>query len=155
EYRPCRHKTSHHGKDRVIFIGPQAQEVLKPWLKTDLSAFLFQPREAVAERRAWLRSKRKTRVQPSQRDRRKGMPARRPGERYPTDSYRQAIARACKVAGIDSWHPHQLRHSAATRLRHDFGLDVARAVLGHSSPVVTEVYAELDRAKASEAMEKV
>jgi hypothetical protein len=34
-------------------------------------------------------------------------------------------------------------------------LDVARAVLGHSSPVVTEVYAELDGAKAAEAMEKV
>jgi hypothetical protein len=34
-------------------------------------------------------------------------------------------------------------------------LDVARAVLGHSSPVVTEVYAELDGAKAAEAMERV
>jgi hypothetical protein len=32
---------------------------------------------------------------------------------------------------------------------------VAWAVLGHSSPVVTEVYAELDQAKASEAMERV
>ena len=43
---------------------------------------------------------------------------------------------------------------AATRLRKEFGLDVARAVLGHSSPVVTEVYAELDGAKAAEAMER-
>jgi hypothetical protein len=33
--------------------------------------------------------------------------------------------------------------------------DVARAVLGHSSPVVTEVYAELDMSKAAEAMERV
>ena len=53
------------------------------------------------------------------------------------------------------WHPHRLRHSAATWLRREFGLDVARAVLGHSSPVVTEVYAELDGAKAAEAMERV
>ena len=45
--------------------------------------------------------------------------------------------------------------SAATRLRREFGLDVARAVLGHSSPVVTEVYAELDEAKAAEAMARM
>ena len=45
--------------------------------------------------------------------------------------------------------------SAATQLRKEFGLDVARAVLGHSSPAVTEVYAELDLSKAAEAMEKV
>jgi integrase len=53
------------------------------------------------------------------------------------------------------WHPHQLRHSAATRLRKEFDLDVARIILGHSSPVVTEIYAELDREKAIAAMERV
>ncbi len=46
-------------------------------------------------------------------------------------------------------------HNAATRFRREFGLDVGRAVSGHSSPVVTEVYAELDGAKAAEAIEKV
>jgi integrase len=80
-------------------------------------------------------------------------------------SYRQAIGygidkanRAIREAGGDEipyWHPNQLRHNAATRLRREFGLDVARAVLGHASPVVTEVYAEIDGAKASEAMERV
>lgn len=39
--------------------------------------------------------------------------------------------------------------------RREFGLDVARAVLGHASPVVTEVYTEMDQAKASEAMGKI
>jgi integrase len=53
------------------------------------------------------------------------------------------------------WHPHQLRHNAATRLRKEFGLDTARAVLGHASAAVTEVYAEMDGAKAAEAMERV
>jgi hypothetical protein len=37
----------------------------------------------------------------------------------------------------------------------EFVLDVVRAVLGQSSPVVREVYAELDGAKAAEAMERV
>jgi integrase len=74
---------------------------------------------------------------------------------YTTTSYRRAIACACKRAGVPQWFPHQLRHSAATRLRKEFGLDAARAVLGHSSPVVTEVYAELDSAKAAEVMAKI
>ena len=78
-----------------------------------------------------------------------------PGERYTADSYRRAITEGCKNAGIDPWHPHQLQHDAATRLRREFGLDVAGAVLGHKSPAVTEVYAELDRARAVDAMEEI
>jgi hypothetical protein len=34
------------------------------------------------------------------------------------------------------------------------GLDVARAVLGHKSPIITEHYATLDVAKAAEVMAK-
>lgn len=49
------------------------------------------------------------------------------------------------------WHPHQLRHNAATELRREFGVETARVLLGHRSPAVTEVYAEIDRAKAVEA----
>jgi hypothetical protein len=32
-YRPARHKNTHCGKDRVIFLGPQGQEVIKPYHK--------------------------------------------------------------------------------------------------------------------------
>src|SRR5262249_10449879 len=45
-YRPIQHKTASRGKDRVVAIGPKAQEVLKPWLKADPDALLFSPREA-------------------------------------------------------------------------------------------------------------
>ncbi len=38
EYRPHSHKGEHHGKERVIYLGPHAQEIIKPWLKTDLHA---------------------------------------------------------------------------------------------------------------------
>jgi len=167
EYTPSSHKTEHHGKTRTIFIGPAAQEILRPWLRTDLEACLFQPREAEALRMVRLREARKSKVQPSQVDRSKPGGAARFAESYNANSYRQAITRAVAKANaerrksdptapeIPNWHPHQLRHSAATRLRREFGLDVARAVLGHSSPVVTEVYAELDAAKAREAMERV
>lgn len=53
------------------------------------------------------------------------------------------------------WHPHQLRHNAGTRIRKEFGLEVARAVLGHRSAVVTEVYAELNSNLAASVMEKI
>lgn len=36
-------------------------------------------------------------------------------------AYCKAIARACIAANVDHWTPNQLRHSAATRLRRDYG----------------------------------
>ena len=53
------------------------------------------------------------------------------------------------------WSPNQLRHSAATFLRKEFGIEVARIILGHSSAAVTEVYAELDQARAMEVMAQI
>jgi integrase len=61
----------------------------------------------------------------------------------------------CIRAGVSPWHPHQLRHNAATAIRREFGLDVARAVLGLSTSAVTAVYAEADMEKAAEAMERL
>jgi integrase len=165
-YVPESHKTEHHGKRRTIYLGPAAQVILRPWLRPELTAHLFSPREAMDERRDERRQARKTPLTPSQRGRtRKARPKRSPGDRYDTKSYHHAVRYGIRKANreaerigqpsIPEWHPNQLRHSAATRLRREFGLDVARAVLGHSSPAVTEVYAELDMTKAAEAMERV
>jgi integrase len=165
-YTPERHKTEHHGRERRIYLGPMAQEVLKPWLRTELSAYLFSPRDAMEELQTARRKARITPLTPSQRSRkRKRRLQRVPGEQYGPKVYGHAIAAGIVRANqereklgllsIPRWGPNQLRHNAATRLRKEFGLDVARAVLGHSSPVVTEVYAELDGAKAMEAMERV
>ena len=41
-----------------------------------------------------------------------------------------------------AWHPHQLRHTAATAIRRRFGIEAAQHVLGHATLSVTEVYAE-------------
>jgi integrase len=59
EYRPARYKTVHNGKTRVIFIGPQAQVELRPWLRPELEAYLFQPAEAETARRRAQRDWRK------------------------------------------------------------------------------------------------
>jgi integrase len=154
-YRPDSHKTEHHDITRVVFLGPKAQAVLTPFLERDPGAYCFSPREATAEFRERQRKARKTKVQPSQQDRRKRKPGKQPGERYSVDTYGNAVERACFKAEVPPWHPNQLRHTKATEIRREFGLDDARAVLGHRSPTITETYAEIDQAKAAEVMEKL
>ncbi len=154
-YRPESHKTEHHDIARVVFLGPKAQAILAPFLFRNPGAYCFSPREAVEELRRRQREIRKTPIQPSQRDRRRRKPRKQPGERYSVDTYGNAIERACLKAGIPEWHPNQLRHSKATEIRREAGLDAARAVLGHRTPKVTEVYAEIDQAKAAAVMEKL
>ncbi len=46
-YRPARHKTEHHGKERNIPLGPQAQEILRSFRKTDATAAIFAPADAM------------------------------------------------------------------------------------------------------------
>jgi integrase len=54
------------------------------------------------------------------------------------------------------WHPHQLRHTAATEIRRAFGLEAAQLTLGHSSAQVTDaVYAERDQGKVVDIMRQV
>jgi integrase len=154
-YRPESHKTEHHGVTRVIFLGPQAREVLSPFLDRDTGAYCFSPRESVAHLRASQRGARKTKVQPSQRNRRRRKPKQAPGLRYSVDTYGNAVERACRKAGVPAWHVNQLRHTKATEIRRQAGLDTARAVLGHRSPAVTETYAEADMEKAAAVMERL
>jgi integrase len=153
-YVPESHKTEHHGKQRRVYLGPEAQSVLQPFMDRNSTAFCFSPSEAEKERHSRLRRERQTPVQPSQRARRKRRPQRRPGERYTKDSYRWAIRRACERASVPIWTPHQLRHTRATQLRKKFGIEAARVVLGHSDPRVTEIYAERDFKLAEEIMSK-
>lgn len=171
-YTPEHHKTEHHGHHRPVYLGPKAQAIIKPFLRTDLNAYLFDPREATEEFHAERRRNRKTPMTPSQAKRaRKAKPMTAPRQRYTTESYRRAIARACRKADreahqdrsqvaaedvlVPQWHPHQLRHNAATRLRKEYGLDAARVVLGHRSAAVTEIYAEIDHARAQDIMSRV
>jgi len=149
-YRPVRHKTVDLGKDRVVPLGPKAQEVLRPWFKADPDAPLFSPAESRARFLGELRARRKTKVQPSQQDRRKKSPKRRPGSTYTRDSYKQAIERGCRKAGVPVFRPNQIRHAFGTRIRKEFGLEAAQVLLGHSKADVTQIYAERNLALASQ-----
>lgn len=53
------------------------------------------------------------------------------------------------------WHPYQLRHSYATRVRKQHGLEAAQVMLGHSRADVTQIYAEKNESMAVTIAEKV
>jgi len=151
EYRPESHKTEHHGIERIIFLGPRAQEIVWSFLRSDVQAYLFRPADAVRDlhrRRAQTAHVRR-RVDQS---RRKSQPRKKPGEHYTSASYCYAIHKACERAGLAVWGPNRLRHNAATFLRKEFGLEAARVILGHTGAAVTEIYAEIDRRRAAEIM---
>jgi integrase len=164
-YRPAHHKTEHHDVVREIPIGARARGVLEPFLKRELSAYLFSPKEAEAQRLAALHALRTTPANEGNRpgyhdSTRSGQPRRMLNDFYSVDSYRGAVERACdkadrwakgaRVIGNDErlvprWHPHQLRHNAATKIRAEFpefALEAAGAVLGHKTVSATLIYAE-------------
>ena len=53
------------------------------------------------------------------------------------------------------WAPNRLRHTAATEIRREFGLEAAQISLGHSQANVTQVYAERDMKKGIEVARKI
>lgn len=118
EWRP-RHKTEHLGLAVVVPLGPKARALLAPRLRR-CDGYLFAPRATKRNRRY--------------------------GTHYTATSYRLAIWRAIKRANaagaqIPHWSPHQLRHAVAQRVRDEFGLEAAQAVLAHESLSATQLYA--------------
>ena len=150
-YNPQGHKTAHHGKQRMIYLGPLAQEIINPFLVgRALDTCLFSPAEAERERYDEARTHRRPGQKPSPKK-----TSRKIGDKYSVDAYRKAIGRACDAAGVPRWTPHRLRHNAGTDLRRQFGVEMARVILGHSNVATTEIYSEVDQAKAIEVISKI
>jgi len=171
-YRPAQHKTAHHGFSRTIYIGPRAQEVLQPFLERPQTSYCFSPAEAMAEFQQKRAENRTTPIHQGNKPGTNVKPKRTKKFKahYTVTAYGHAITKAVKKAfrpeGMSDeefatwkpdqhWHPHQLRHNAATFLRREFGLETARIILGHRSAAITEVYAEQDQEKALEAIGRV
>jgi site-specific recombinase XerD len=176
EYRPRFHKTAWRGKTRVIPLGPRAQEVIRPFLDRDPDAHLFDPRQAVADHHAGRGSRRRSKRTPSEVARRKSKPGEDHADHYDRRTYRQAVVRACdrafphpelsKVRPKDltaeqraelhewrkrhRWSPLQLRHTAGTLVRSQYGLEAAQLHLGHAKADVTQIYAKRDLSRAHE-----
>jgi integrase len=156
-YRPTAHKTAHKGIAREIPLGERCKAILEPFLASrPTTAFLFSPVESMAEMRAKrVRVKTPPGVGNCAGTNRKAKPLRKPGERYNNRSYAHAIRKAAAKAGVPHWHPHQLRHTAGTNFRREFGLEASRVMLGHTSEDMTASYAERDLSIAEKVAAKV
>ena len=171
-YRPAEHKMLHKDRARVVYIGSSAQEVLLPYLLRQEMDCCFSPREAAQQVRDRRTEERTTPegYGNSVGTNRKRKPVRPPSDRYDVHSYRRAITRACELAfsmpeelrhipanvadaherrvraaewrAAHCWAPNRLRHSAATEIRAEFGLEGVQAILGHSRRDTSERYAE-------------
>ncbi len=156
EYRPQEHKTEHHGRERLIFIGPNGQEIVREFLTDEPGEYLFSPAAAELERHKARRADRQSPMTPSQLTRTaKPDRRRKPGKCYTVTSYCRAIHKACEAAEIPVWTPNQLRHNAATALRRKYDIETVRTILGHATGFTTEVYAELDFDKARSVIGRV
>jgi len=159
EYRPSSHKNANRGKERVIYIGPQGQEILRPYLLRPADIYCFSAAQVSDDNRANIQATRPERTTPrypceaarvereKEARRQRGSKTRLPGKRYRTGSYAIAIRRGCvRAFGDDGpkWSPNQLRHLAATEIRKRFGLEAAQIILGHAQADVTQIYAERD-----------
>ena len=74
---------------------------------------------------------------------------------YNKNSYAQAIERGCLRAKVPVFTPNQIRHTFATKVRRDHGLEAAQVLFGHSKADVTQVYAERNRALATEVARQI
>ena len=144
EYVPQSHKTEHHDRPRVIFLGPKAQKLLLPYLLRPADSYCFSPREAESKRRAAQHEARQTPINCGNRPgtNRKAKPRRIAGEKYDRNSYARAVRRAAVAAVVGTWSPHRLRHTFATEVRKSYGLEAVQVCLGHSKADTTQIYAE-------------
>ena len=149
-YTPTEHKTEHHDITRKIFLGPECQKVILRFMHRPADDYLFDPRDAVKERKSLGKSHRRENQKTSPRKTQRVI-----REKYDTSSFHQAVSRACEKAGIPRWAPNQLRHTNATLIRKNFSIDHASTFLGHAHISTTEIYAEKSLEKGKEIAQNI
>lgn len=100
-WEPERHKTQYRGHELIMYLGPRCQARMGRYLYQ--APYCFDPKGQSKNGRA--------------------------GRCYSVQSYRQAIQRACRRAGLPEWMPHQLRHARGHLVREEMGLEAAQVVL--------------------------
>jgi integrase len=163
-YRLTEHKTEEHHGDKTVCLGPRAQEILRKYRKQYPTGYFFRPEDTVAFKQNLRRKNLK-----QQRRKSKG---RALNPRYTSQSYGNAIKNAFRLlalekdykeargrmkmtrqdaakAGIEWWHPHQLRHSRTTITRDSHGTEASAAQNGQSL-TVNQLYGEKSRRLAEQ-----
>ena len=137
------HKTAHRGKERVLYFNPSAQVILRRRMQDgDLSQRIFPitpehfgdaVREACKEAFGY----------PA--DLRKPVKEMTTAERARFESWKRANA----------FVPHQLRHTVATKLVDEIGIDATQRLLGHCSAAMTAHYSRAAEGQAIEAAKRL
>jgi hypothetical protein len=124
--------------------------LLRPFMMVPADQYLFSASVAEDRRNARRRQLRVTPMTPSQARRaRRRDPRRRKRDSYDVHSYRRAIARGIERAArerrdVGHWSPNRLRHTRATEIRRQYGIEGAQVSLGHARADTTQLYAERD-----------
>ena len=137
-------KTEHHGHETVYALGPKAQAILAEFTPTKPGAYVFSPKATMA----WLHDQRRASRQTPVTDyteARDATASREFGDRYSVPTYRQAVVRACAIAEVERFTPHEVRHGFVTRGARMFGAYAASSAANHSRVSTTEGYMHRDR----------
>src|SRR5207248_1684941 len=96
-YRPPARKVAYAGRGRVVPLGPKARAALGPFLTADPLALVFTPARAREERFAAVRARRRSKVPPSQLNRRKppGQLMKKVPPAFTDFGYAAVVGRAC------------------------------------------------------------
>lgn len=113
ELRPTYHKGTWRGSDRVLYLGPAAQDVARPWLTACEGRDPGNPL----------------------------LPTRN-GTLYDHRTAGYAIRRAAERSGLPGFTLYALRHLRAVELREQFGPDHVRATLGHAALDMSDHYSK-------------
>ncbi len=142
-YRPEHHKTEHHGYERRIEIPEAGVVILEPYVHDcRANELIFTPAKSEAERASARREARQSYLSCNRsRDARRAENPLRPADRpWTKDTFGRSIGRAVKKAGVRAWTPYDLRHTAATEIVLNEGIERGMFKLGHQSITTTQRY---------------
>jgi integrase len=161
-YSPAEHKTAHHGEQRIIEFGPKAQAILREFMaRRPMDARLFDSHDRNSYRIAIARACDKAFPPPERLARlRVSAGGRKKLRRETRQEWQKRLGPDAwaEVQGWKErhrWHPHQLRHAFATRVRSLAGLENARVATGHKTTNMTEHYAKPERAAVTALLTKI
>ena len=154
-YRPGSHKTQHRGKGRIILIGPRGQDIIMEHAgTTDPDAFVFTSNTGPGKTCKPFRRDTYTTAIRRSCEKAFGMPQELRTLKRTAPAELRAEASAWRKEWC--WHPHQLRHAAATAIRKAAGtIEVSKTILGHSEIRTAEIYTEKCLIEAAEVIAKI
>ncbi len=140
------HKTAHKGKSRTLYFNATAQAILQRYLSANLGTQIFPIR-----RDNFGQSVKKACERAFKMPKELRFPDKKLAPAKLDDIKRQA--KAWRQEHV--FTPHWLRHTVATRLANEMGVESAQRLLGHAGKAMTEHYSRAAERLAIEAAQRL